>query len=466
MLTAINNMRNNINKKTNKPIPVTVITGFLGSGKTTLVNRILTEEHGKRIAVIENEFGEIGIDQDLVINEKEELIEMNNGCICCTVRGDLIRIIKKLLASEKPPEHILIETTGLADPSPVAQTFITEPDIEARVVLDSIITIVDAKHLSLHIDSAPEAKDQIAFADIIIVNKTDLVTNSEKTNLIEQIQTINRFAVVHEAVNSGVSIQKLFNVGGFDIDRALSINPKFLEVEYPFEAGIIYDLEAGKYKIGMKRNGDEADMKLVMVPLTKLPSEEELIPIANHTAILFSGEPISIRDSEEIKVTPDVQKIYIEEGGSYFLLTIPEKGFYAVFTQHLPEEFLFELQSIDDSVITPVFSKEYRAQHSHDNTVNSVGIEIMGNLDAKAFLHYIHTTVRYFGNELYRYKGIISIEDEDEKIVLQGVHMLFEMKPAKQWGDKERKSTIVFIGKGLDRNILTQGFLACKKNKL
>ena len=160
-------------------IPVTVLTGFLGSGKTTLLNPILSENHGKRIAVIENEYGEIGVDNDLIIGAEEEIFEMNNGCICCTVRGDLIRILSNLMKRRDRFDYIMIETTGMADPGPVAQTFFMDDEIKNTFCLDSIVTLVDAKHVVEHFDDSDEVKEQIAFADVVLLNKIDLVSSSE-----------------------------------------------------------------------------------------------------------------------------------------------------------------------------------------------------------------------------------------------------------------------------------------------
>lgn len=224
---------------------MTVLTGFLGAGKTTLLNRILSEEHGRRIAVIENEFGEIGIDNALVINADEEIFEMNNGCICCTVRGDLIRILGNLMKRRDRFDAILIETTGLADPGPVAQTFFVDEDLAERVRLDAVITIVDAHHVGQHLDQSREVREQIAFADVILLNKVDLVEPSVVNALEHRLSSMNRMARIHRTTHAQIDLRYVLNVGGFDLNRALSIKPDFLSPEYPFEWLGVYTLETG-----------------------------------------------------------------------------------------------------------------------------------------------------------------------------------------------------------------------------
>lgn len=211
-------------------IPTTVLTGYLGAGKTTLLNYILTAQHGQRIAVIVNEFGEVGIDHQLVINADEEILEMNNGCICCTVRSDLIRIVSDLMERSEAFDYLMIETTGLADPAPVIQSFFTDEVMRSRLLLDAIVTVVDAKYIWEHWDSS-EAQEQIAFADVVLLNKADLVAPTVLEELEWRIRSMNAIAKIYQTQHCEISLDHVLGVGAFDLKNALSIDPAFLDEE-------------------------------------------------------------------------------------------------------------------------------------------------------------------------------------------------------------------------------------------
>ncbi|PYE45435.1 GTP-binding protein [Paenibacillus barcinonensis] len=224
----------------NNPIPVTVLTGFLGAGKTTLLNHVLTANHGEKIAVIVNEFGEIGIDNQLVVGADEEIFEMNNGCICCTVRGDLIRILNDLKdvklgrsgTRKADFDRVLIETTGLADPAPVAQTFFVDPEIADFYKLDAVVTVVDAKHAGQHLDDGHEAQEQVAFADVMLLNKTDLVSAEELQQLENRLLNMNKTAKIYRTQQSSIDVKQILGIGAFDLDKKLEIEPEFLQEDH------------------------------------------------------------------------------------------------------------------------------------------------------------------------------------------------------------------------------------------
>ncbi len=229
-------------------IPVTVLTGYLGAGKTTLLNRILTEDHGKRYAVIVNEFGEIGIDNDLVVGADEDVFEMNNGCVCCTVRGDLIRVVSGLMKRHRPGkpafDAIIVETTGLADPGPVAQTFFVDEDVKARTTLDSVTALVDAKHVMARLDDSREAREQVAFADRIILNKVDLASEDELAAVEARLRQLNPLAPIRRAERSNVPLDEVLGVHAFDLERILDVNPEFANPPHG-EAGHVHDEHCG-----------------------------------------------------------------------------------------------------------------------------------------------------------------------------------------------------------------------------
>lgn len=317
--------------------PVTVLTGYLGAGKTTLLNRILTEQHGKKYAVIVNEFGEVGIDNDLIVDADEEVFEMNNGCICCTVRGDLIRIIEGLMRRKDRFDAILVETTGLADPAPVAQTFFVDDEVRQKTKLDAIVTVVDAKHLPDEIERAHEAQEQLAFADIVILNKTDLVSEQELEAVEARIRRINPTATIRRTMRCDLPLDQVLDRSAFDLDRVLEIEPDFLDDHH---------------------------------------------------------------------------------------------------------------------------------EHHHDDHVTSFSLVTEQPLDPHRFLPWVQMITQRFGVDILRMKGILSFAGDDDRFVVQAVHMLLEGDHQRPWKESEpRVSRLVFIGRNLPKDIIEDGFMKCRAER-
>ena len=344
-------------------IPVTVLTGYLGAGKTTLLNRILTENHGKKYAVIVNEFGEIGIDNDLIVESDEEVFEMNNGCICCTVRGDLIRVVEGLMKRPGGFDGILVETTGLADPAPVAQTFFMDDDVKAKARLDAVVTVADAKHLLGSLADSPEAQEQIGFADVILLNKTDLVSPAELKIVEARIHSINPHAIVHKTERCAIPLDRVLDRGAFDLDRILTLDPEFLEGH---DHDHDHDHDDHDHDHDHDHDGHDHD--------------------------------------------------------------------------------------------------HHHHHHHHDiegQRVNSVSL-LIGTLDPQKFFPWIQQVTQEQGPDILRMKGIVSLKDDPERYVVQGVHMIIEGNHQRKWRDDERReSRLVFIGRKLDGAALMAGFEAC-----
>ncbi len=335
-------------------IPVTVLTGYLGAGKTTLLNRILSEPHGRKYAVIVNEFGEIGIDNELIVGADEEVFEMNNGCICCTVRGDLIRIIEGLMKRKGKFDGIIVETTGLADPAPVAQTFFVDEDVREAARLDAVVTVADAKWLSQRLRDAPEAKNQIAFADVIVLNKTDLVTPAELREVEARIRAINPYATLHRAERCDVAIADVLERRAFDLDRILDIEPEFLEV----------DDHEHDHSHGHDHHHDQ------------------------------------------------------------------DHG--------------------------------HGLKHYHDEDMQSISARLAGDVDPDKFMPWINRLTQERGLDILRCKGIVAFKGDPKRFVFQGVHMMLDGEPQREWKAGEtRESKVVFIGRNLDEAAIRAGFLAC-----
>ncbi|MAM10562.1 MAG: cobalamin biosynthesis protein CobW [Rhizobiaceae bacterium] len=341
------------------PIPVTVLTGYLGSGKTTLLNRILSENHGKQYAVIVNEFGEIGIDNDLIVESDEEIYEMNNGCVCCTVRGDLIRVVEGLMRRPRF-DGIIVETTGLADPVPVAQTFFMDDDVRAKTALDAVITLVDAKHLPLRLKDSREAEDQIAFADIVLLNKTDLVSAEELADVEGLVRAINPAARIFRTERSGIELERILNQNAFDLKHVLEDDPHFLD-----------------------------------------------------------------HDHDDHVCGPDCDHDH----------------------HHHDHDHEHHHHGLSDH---------------HDVTVQSVSLR-GGELDPNRFFPWIQSVTQNQGPNILRLKGILAFNKDDDRYVVQGVHMIIEGDHQRPWKDGEaRESRLVFIGRDLDREKLEKSFRACE----
>jgi len=294
-----------------KKIPVTVLTGYLGAGKTTLLNRILSENHGRKYAVIVNEFGEIGIDNDLIIGADEEVFEMNNGCICCTVRGDLVRILGGLMKRKGKFDAIIVETTGLADPAPVAQTFFVDEDVQKDARLDAVVTVADAKWLSHRLKDAPEAKNQIAFADVIVLNKTDLVSKAELSEVEARIRAINPYAKLHRTERCRVALADVLERGAFDLDRILEIEPEFLEADGHHDHDHHHDGHDHHHDHGGLKHYHDEEMQSVALRSDKPLDPSKFMPWLQN---LVASEGQKILRSKGILAFSDDDDRYVFQG--------------------------------------------------------------------------------------------------------------------------------------------------------
>ena len=446
----------------NEPtIPVTVLTGFLGSGKTTLLNRVLNEHHGQRIAVIENEFGEIGVDQELVINAEEEIFEMNNGCICCTVRGDLIRILGNLMRRRTKFDRIIVETTGMANPGPVAQTFLVDEDTKSQFTLDGIVTLIDVKHFTDQVERNKEVREQIAFADVIVLNKTDLVEASTLDEIERRIRAMNAMARIERADparRAGIAIDKILGIGGFDLARALEYQPNFLEPEYPFECLQQYEFAAGQVSLQFEQ-GPDPDISLALFSAI---DQEDALAAAERSFLWFSTEEETVPPNSELTPANRMYPVALSTTGTTQIhFDIPTDGRWWLALQHLPEEFSMRCVNVLGTYLEPVSERRFQPGHSHDDDVTSLSLESERSLDADRFHNWLMRELQVQGNNIYRLKGFLDLDGYPQRIVIQGVHMLTDTAELGPWGDRPRRTQLVFIGRDLDTDSLIRGFEAC-----
>jgi G3E family GTPase len=450
-------------------VPVTVLTGFLGAGKTTLVNRILSEQHGKRIAVIENEFGEVGVDQELVIGAEEEIFETSNGCICCTVRGDLIRILKQLRKRRDRFDAILIETTGLADPGPVAQTFFLEEDLKPFFSLDAIVTLVDARHLEQELEHSPVAREQIAFADVVLINKIDLVDGTTLARIEQRVQGINGTARIVRTRNANVPLERVLDVGAFDLDRVLTHDEDFLQAPRPFEWAGVYALEPGGHELILGEQGhphdhdataahEHAHGALECVDLLVLPAEEAdgaldaLLDTAVHVfaaqpgpAVVAAHGPVPSREVARLRIGHH----------AHYALDAAASSHVALFCEHAPEEFGLALSG------ARLLDERRFGSHHHDPDIASIGLEESRPLNPGKVNEWLSYLLQSRGQDILRMKGVLSLDGEARRYVFHGVHMVYDGQLERPWAAGARHSRLVFIGRQLDRAELEAGLASC-----
>jgi G3E family GTPase len=376
------------------------------------------------------------------------------------VRGDLIRILGNLMKRRDKFDHILVETTGMADPGPVAQTFFVDDDLKDLFSLDGIVTLVDAKHVHLHLEDSNECKEQIAFADVLVLNKTDLVSERELEQLERRVTSMNSMAKVLRAQNANVPIPAVLDVGGFDLDRAVATKPTFLEPEYPFEWAGTFEVEEGVYELALE-DGPDPSMDLVVKYLES--DEQADARAAAERAVRTWSEPVltvSPAGRIELGASGPVRLQLDSAGSKRFELRAPRGGRIGLYTQHLPSEF--QLQVLRAGVVVgPSGEKEFAAGHTHDDQVTSVGIHLEGEIDGERLNKWVSQLLREKGTDIFRMKGILNLKGSPNRYVFQGVHMLFDARDDRPWGTEPRASDLVFIGRKLDREALTRGFERC-----
>jgi len=463
-------------------VPVTVLTGFLGAGKTTLVNRILSEQHGKRVAVIENEFGAVGVDQALVIGADEEIFETSNGCLCCTVRGDLIRILAQLRRRRDRFDAILVETTGLADPGPVAQTFFVDEELKEHYLLDAIVTLADARHVEQQLAAHPVAVDQIAFADVIVLNKIDLVSAAARSRVEQRLRAINGTAALMATQAANVPLEQVLNLGAFDLTRALARDSAFLQPIRAFEWAGVYRLAQGRYSLrtGVSagepahgtahEHGDEheQDGGLDQVDVVVLPARDEgpeaIEALLQSAGRLFEAEPLAVSAGGALVPQRRCRLLLGRSHPAVFELDLRRGGCWALFTEHAPAEFGLQLAGtggVDAGAIEQAAQRSFGSHH-HEPGIGSIGLTEARALAADKVNDWLSYVLRSRGQDILRMKGVLNFKGEPRRYVFHGVHMSFDGQLERPWArEAERSSRLVFIGHNLDRHEFEAGLEGC-----
>jgi G3E family GTPase len=447
--------------KTNAPIPVTILTGFLGAGKTTLLNRLLNGTANKRFAVIENEFGEVGIDQELVDSAQGNLFEMNNGCLCCTVKTDLIRILDELWKRREEFDYVLIESTGLADPGAVVQTFVLDRDLSQRYRLDGIVSLADALHLPQQLRNAREAAEQLRFADVILLNKMDLVAPEQAAALEKLIRLRNLHARIYPCAFAEIPLEQVLDVHAFDMDNILASDPDFLDVSYPFEWSGHYRFTQGDYRLSFENEHGHAMQMLILY--ANDGDEAAIRSTTDGARAIFRQGFLRMEPNPQNDLSP-LLMYDIPEGLKQVKATIhlPQNGDYLIFLEKHPHHF--EIRS-GDKPIPALRTERYGQAHSHES-VQSVAITFEGTLDGGKVEDWLNDLLETKGDDLYRTKGILSVSHSGQKIIVQAVHRQLNSRLGADWGTQPRQNAIVFIGRHLDRQQLESGLLACRAEEV